>query len=102
MWDGRKVAALLRGPAGPTLDALMLLVMNRSISEPYDRHSVAEVGCMAGAIAAARLPVLGPWPALRSRSACPRMIRVLCRSEQAEDEQLSGYGGVQLGAVIQG
>jgi hypothetical protein len=26
-----------------------------------------------GAIAAARLPVLGPWPALRSGSACDRI-----------------------------
>jgi hypothetical protein len=30
-----------------------------------------------GTIAAARLPVLGPWPALRSGSACPRVTGVL-------------------------
>jgi hypothetical protein len=31
-----------------------------------------------GAIAAARLPVLRPWPALRSGSACRRAICVGC------------------------
>lgn len=44
---------------------------------PYDRHEVAEVVAWLGAIAAARLPVLGPWPALRSGSACPRIVWVL-------------------------
>lgn len=31
----------------------------------------------SGAIAAAELPVLGPWLALRSGSPCPRVVRVL-------------------------
>jgi hypothetical protein len=35
------------------------------------RHCSIRVCLWPGAIAPARLPVLGPWPALRSGSACP-------------------------------
>jgi hypothetical protein len=36
---------------------------------------------------AARLPVLGPWPALRSGSACPRIARVLSQLTAAAVQQ---------------
>ncbi len=57
--------------------SLILLWIGRRWLRPTIATAWLRFVAWLGAIAAARLPVLGPWPALRSGSACPRMIGVL-------------------------
>jgi hypothetical protein len=72
--DVREGCGLVRGRVWTVLAVSILLWIRRRWLRPTIATAWTRWVVWLRAIAAARLPVLGPWPTLRSGSVCPLMI----------------------------